>query len=709
MTSSRDSNSPCLSRLEKNLAALSTQNYFGQASEVLTGMGRELAGRVDALCPRSFLPTDPPSAEISLSWEPGRDFPPLTLNWAPGASPRVDLPGVVLGTKPLHSRRHPEREKVGPGKGNLVLLGTGLGYNLTDALKRPQSQKFIIIEPHGPLLALLLVFRDLTGPLSGEEGPRLRLLWEPASEEATGLVCRNLGSADYHFFPHRGCVQALGREAYEQARRQFWQKVEKRGVNQATLGKFEKVWTRNIVRNLARADPRPTALGDILGQIRRRVDQGEYTRAVIFCAGPSLYQSARQLAARLGENPAEKATCLFLCVDTARKIVHRAWPQLIPDFTFTVDPQPVNRHYLNGPPFASPGRLVADPTCDWYGLASQKKDEMVWSDGARFPLYTALTERELGRLAFGGSVSTNAFDFALSCGFRDIVFVGQDLAFTGFLAHSPGAVLEERIRSRLRRLSTFEKHNFRQLSALPAEREISPGGHPVLTNQKLKIFRDWLADKIRAQGSAPSHLRVYSLGKSGLTIPGVNHCEVENLPVAPANTTKPGSALRPGGEPSGQRDISETNISGHNIPGTRAGGKEVQVWQRSTESVLELIRDLGRFQKLTARGEKISRDIFEFVRSQPEKPGDARRFSEWLSTLEEIDQQVSAQKTMTQLVGATMQKAIFEVTEGWDINKAEEKENPHLAIARRSLNFYARLRNGTELLRGLLVQYLLTR
>lgn len=45
---------------------------------------------------------------------------------------------------------------------------------------------------------------------------------------------------------------------------------------------------------------------------------------------------------------------------------------------------------------------------------------------------------EFPNVVSGGSVSTEAFMIALQMGFKNIVLIGQDLAFTGGVSHTKG-------------------------------------------------------------------------------------------------------------------------------------------------------------------------------------------------------------------------------------------------------------------------------
>ena len=70
-------------------------------------------------------------------------------------------------------------------------------------------------------------------------------------------------------------------------------------------------------------------------------------------------------------------------------------------------------------------------------------------------------------------------------------FVGQDLAFTDGLAHSKGAILEERLNFKETRYFRRELHNYRQLSYLQKIPISGYAGEQYITNEKMQIFRKW--------------------------------------------------------------------------------------------------------------------------------------------------------------------------------------------------------------------------
>ena len=82
----------------------------------------------------------------------------------------------------------------------------------------------------------------------------------------------------------------------------------------------------------------------------------------------------------------------------------------------------------------------------------------------------------------GGSVSTSAFSFLLMAGFKTIILVGQDLAFTGGVGHAQGFALQE----------TAEQ--VKQRSTCTVE---GWDGSELSTDHQMKFYLEWFENKIQ--------------------------------------------------------------------------------------------------------------------------------------------------------------------------------------------------------------------
>ena len=155
----------------------------------------------------------------------------------------------------------------------------------------------------------------------------------------------------------------------------------------------------------------------------------ENVPAIIVSARPSLDKNVHLLKQAQGK-------AVIIVVDASIRAVMRAGVR--PDLLCSVDPN-------------SPERFFSELDLrDIYWTCCQstnprliqKYAEHIFYYGSYGERWNKMLEKELGcgllEISTGGSVSTEAFMLALYLGFRRIVLIGQDLAFTGGVSHTKG-------------------------------------------------------------------------------------------------------------------------------------------------------------------------------------------------------------------------------------------------------------------------------
>jgi hypothetical protein len=150
------------------------------------------------------------------------------------------------------------------------------------------------------------------------------------------------------------------------------------------------------------------------------------TPAVIISAGPSLDQSLASLREVAGR-------ALLIAVDTALRPLLSAG--IAPHLVVAVDPGEANARHLTDLPDTRGAYLVAEGSVSprAFGTFLDRVFTFKVSDHHPWPwLRTLGIERQV--LRAWGSVAATSLDLAVRAGCDPIVFVGQDLAFTG---HQP--------------------------------------------------------------------------------------------------------------------------------------------------------------------------------------------------------------------------------------------------------------------------------
>ena len=166
-------------------------------------------------------------------------------------------------------------------------------------------------------------------------------------------------------------------------------------------------------------------------QLRRVLESHDFKNipAIIVSAGPSLDKNVGELRKAQGK-------AFIMVVDAALRTVLKAGIQ--PDIVCTIDPELPDRFFenldLRGIVWST-GRLTRPCIMERYG-------ERVFYQGGFTREWNEELSKELGyvfpELPAGGSVTSEAFLIAQYLGFRKVVLVGQDMAFTGGVSHTVG-------------------------------------------------------------------------------------------------------------------------------------------------------------------------------------------------------------------------------------------------------------------------------
>ncbi len=310
--------------------------------------------------------------------------------------------------------------------GTYFVFGFSDGRHVREFLKKCDDTNHIVIcEPSVEIFEECCEQSDISDIL---EDKRVRFYIPDVTDSIEDIMKKNLQYSDFTFTEF--CIlpgyDILFHEECEEFQNLIIERLRDEAVKKGTSLSFQRVIPRNTLYNM-----KHTIRTRNIGQIREALEECplEDIPAVIVCAGPSLDKNIQELKKIQGK-------ALIIVVDAALRAVMRAG--IHPDLVCTVDPNPPERFFTD---------------LDLRGLTwcceNASKPEIIRKYGERVYYFgyfekgwNQMISEMLGYgfpvLPTGGSVSSIAFAMALYFGFRKIVFMGQDLAFTGGKSHTSG-------------------------------------------------------------------------------------------------------------------------------------------------------------------------------------------------------------------------------------------------------------------------------
>lgn len=547
----------------------------------------------------------------------------------------------------IHSRVDPVREaerfisEVDVSSKDLVIvLGFGFGYHCEILLKKiPGSINVIAVERDPAVLRKAFEYRELSDLLSCEN---FFILADPP-ESLLSDFFKGKSSRNVMFVTHRGSAQ-LYPGYYPNILSMIRSYISAKDVNIATLARFEKSWVSNISRNVRVISGSPGA--DIFFSRFTGIP------AIIAAAGPSLSQT-------IGFLKQNARRAVLIAVDTSYKILLNHG--IVPHFCLSVDPQLINARYFEGTP-CTETVLISDPAVHPSTFRFFKGRVAV--TGIVFDMMKWIEDicGKKGELTHGGSVSTTAYDFARRLGASPVFMVGQDLSFTGGLAHAKGSYLDEQIHNSAYRFNNAQMFNRRQLSYLPPVFVKGIRGNRARTNQKMMIFQTWFekrndADLINA------------------TYNGVFMNNITNTPHDRLAFNYP-----------------EINAAGivnelYNVCSPDAGGAGTVVLNTRIDGMLAEIEQLI---PVLGRAVTYASELSGMIESGKDR-SDPGKVSFILKKLSETDRFVESMKKSKGLISFSIQRVIHTITEGYELNPKKEDN-----AAERSVFMYSGLLEGTR-------------
>lgn len=543
----------------------------------------------------------------------------------------------------LHSKFQPLKEaerfidQIDTASHNLfVVTGFAFAYHIEVLLSRmDKDDVLLVIEKDPAIVKSAVENRNLKKLLSDK---RVLLLIDPDDDELSAVL-KGKSSKSVVFVTHRGSYR-VDRDYYENISQMVKSYLSSKEVNIATLSKFQKLWTINCAKNSLQ----------LLASAPVRAFYGKFTHcdAVVVGAGPSLRDS-------LDELKKIQESVLVIAVDTSLKICQDHG--IRPHFVLCADPQLINARYFEELE-ASATILVADPAC--HPSVLRLYNGPLAMSAMPFDMFSWVEEisGQMGEITHGGSVSTNAYDFARRLGVDRVFLCGQDLAFSDRLAHCRGSYLDEMMFLKVCRFFNQEMFNRNQLRALPAIYQESLDGKTVQTNQKMMIFKQWFEKRLDP--------KLYNASAMGMKLSGITRAKLS--------------------------DCSKTDDLATYIEEIY---HEAQISRDDVQK--RLTRVAKRVERIHNENELLADKLLQAVKYAEElkaafsgtRAGNPQLLIERLNAIDDLIGKFAASKS---IVGMSVQQTIHTIQEGYDVS--DESLSEREKIAERSLYLYKGLLEG---------------
>lgn len=380
----------------------------------------------------------------------------------------------------------------------ILICGIGMGYIAAYLLDNTKCN--LIIYEHSNEIIETVKNDKLSDILSN---PRINIFTGDFQNVIDFLTNNRIN--ELSFYIHRPYYQ-LFPEFYSSVEGILIAYLSKKQINKTTLKRFQKVWLRNIIKNFKYYFNLP-GIKDIRHNLKGKP-------AVIVGAGPSLAKNINLLK-EIQDN------VIIISTDTALTMLQNF--HIKADFVVSVDPQDKNSLYLL---YSAKNEsfLVIDAAASFLSYLKYPQDKLIIFDTI-FPLYESFKDfwGPKGKLLSGGSVSTTAFDFARFLGSDPIIFIGQDLAFSGKQTHFNGSILEEFFYYKINRINTYESYNARSLVMSDKIEVDGYNGDHVLTDRKFVTFLEWFLAEFRF-----TKAKVINSTEGGVYFKGIDHIPLKD-------------------------------------------------------------------------------------------------------------------------------------------------------------------------------------
>lgn len=350
-----------------------------------------------------------------------------------------------------------------------IIMGMANGMYERELLNKfTKTNTMVLYEPEFELFCLMVQYIDVSDVITDK---RVRLI---VGDINAGLITEIIvRDVDYS---NMGLLKYVAIPNYEKIYIKQWHdivekikdKVSNIVLNRNTQISFKYELVENMFTNYRDMIQQYT-----INQIKDEIQDVDFENvpAILVAAGPSLDKNIMDLAKARGK-------AFIIAVDTALNSMAKAG--IVPDMSITIDPHKPISLFQNESMRNVPMVVCQYSSSDVIDALSCKRfytGEMDYMAS----IYLKYGKEVAALLETGGSVANTAFSFLQYLGFKNIILVGQDLAYTGNKNHTAAAYngLDNEVRN---------TKNTEMVDAV--------GGGKVLTSKVMHAYNSWFEGQI---------------------------------------------------------------------------------------------------------------------------------------------------------------------------------------------------------------------
>lgn len=429
------------------------------------------------------------------------------------------LPTLVVNVEdksiPFHSKIDPSRENFlfndnlkNEKYDLLIILGTGLGYNLTPLIQYKDNYKLaVIIEPLNiadQLLSNTEIYRLI-------EEKKIIVLCNMNDVEIINYLTelfKNKELSKINFFEHPTAMRIFS-EYFNKLKTEIINLINNFIGNKATINQFNNLFLNNGLKHLLNID-----------------QYSYYTDYNFFKEYPALVvSSAPSMENDIPLIQKYQSNFFIIAVDSAVRPLAKF--NIKPDFIISIDPQPYIKEHITG--YITDSIIITSPVSSIWQDYHSSAVILSLNSHPVSQLLDELTNEKLNNFnSATGNVGTDAVFFALKNKFKSIAFTGIDFSFDRYNIYSRETIYEHRFTNIFNnRKITSEELNFRYIKKSKK-----------LLFEKKRTRNSFLEYKNKFEKLLTQYkdIQLYNTGKYGLEIDGSQKMELQNYINNFANT-----------------------------------------------------------------------------------------------------------------------------------------------------------------------------